>query len=508
MSLELVKNALKHKEKIRTEFKEAINRLPSNLFETVCAFLNREGGSILLGVDDNGEVTGIEPYAVKQMCADISSLSNNPTKLEPTFLLSPNEVEIKDKKVIHIQVPASSQVHKCNGVVFDRSSDGDFRVTSPERIAEIYNRKRTHFTEGTIYSQVTSADFKPGLLTKARQLIASNNSFHPWLRLSDREFFTTSGLFKRDFNTGEEGFSLAAVLLFGEDEVIKSILPPYKIDALVRKNDVNRYDDRLIVETNLIDAYDLLMEFVEKHLPDKFFLENDKRVSLRTRIFREVIANMLVHREYTNAHAASFIIYADRVEVQNANNPNGSGPISVRNFVPFPKNPVISKFFVQLGRVEELGSGIININKYLKEYAPGSKPEFIEGNIFKTIIPTGIKISKTVSIQTKLTAQIISPDSISRAISEAINEGINEGIIEGISERIRKRLSLMVSFLFRNPNLKTSDFIKEFQLSPRTIKGNLEVLKKLGVIIYKGSAKAGYYEIRADFLNKLGAEVK
>src|SRR4030065_327151 len=108
------------------------------------------------------------------------------------------------------------------------------------------------------------------------------------------------------------------------------------------------------------------MDFGAKHLPDKFYLKGDTRFSLRERIFREVIANLIVHREYTNAHSATFTIYKDRVEILNANNPNGSGPISISNFLPFPKNPIISTFFVQIGRVVELGSGIINVNKYLK----------------------------------------------------------------------------------------------------------------------------------------------
>src|SRR3972149_258731 len=142
MSIELVKTLLKKREKIRIEFKEARSAVPQNLFETVCAFLNREGGSILLGIDNNGKVTGVDPSAIDQMCADISSSSNNQNKLSPPFLLFPSEVEIKGKKIIHIQVPASSQVHKSNGIVFDRSSDGDFRVTTPEGTAEIYNRKR------------------------------------------------------------------------------------------------------------------------------------------------------------------------------------------------------------------------------------------------------------------------------------------------------------------------------------------------------------------------------
>lgn len=501
MSIELVKPLLKRKERIRIEFKEARTAVPENLFETVCAFLNREGGSILLGVDNQGNVTGVDLSSVFRMKANISSLSNNPTKLNPTFLLFPSEVEIKGKKIIHIQVPASSQVHKCDNVIFDRSSDGDFRVTSTEGIAEIYNRKRAHFTEGKIYSLISSNDFKDGLLDKVRNLIRNNKPNHPWLELSDNEFFRASGLFRRDYQNGNEGFTLAAILLLGRDEVIKDVLPHYKIDALVRIKDPDRYDDRLTIETNLIEAYNQLMEFVAKHLPDKFYLEGDTRISLRERIFREVIANLIVHREYTNAHSATFTIYKDRVEILNANNPNGSGPISISNFIPFPKNPIISKFFVQIGRVEELGSGIINVNKYLKHYSPGSKPEFIESSVFKTIIPVEAGIAGEAVGAHEET--FVADDIIVAALDEAINEGINGGIIDGISGGIKERIILMIKFLLFREKLKISDFIKEFKLSPRTIKGNLNTLKLLGIIEYSGSPKTGYYQICEDFLTKL-----
>ncbi|HCY77688.1 MAG TPA: AAA family ATPase [Ignavibacteriales bacterium] len=500
MSIELVNNLLKQREKIRLEFKEARNSIPRNLFETVCAFLNREGGSILLGVNNQGEVIGVDPASVERINADISSLSNNPTKLNPPFILFPSVVEIKNKKVIHIQVPSSSQVHKCDNIVFDRSSDGDFRVTSPQGIAEIYNRKRAHFTEGTIYPHIQSSDFKEGLLQKVRTLIRSNKPNHPWLGLSDDELFRTSGLLKRDYQNGSEGFTLAAVLLLGKDIVIKNILPHYKVDALVKIKDVDRYDDRLTIETNLIETYNELMDFTDKHLPDKFHLEGDTRISLRERIFREVIANLIVHREYTNAHSASFIIYKDHVEILNANNPNGSGPISISNFLPFPKNPIISKFFVQIGRVEELGSGIINVNKYLKYYSPGSKPEFIEDSVFKTIIP----IKRTVSVSDDISAT----DAVTVEIENALIEALDGGISGGMSEGVKKRLVLMTKFLFRKEKLKTSDFLEEFKLSPRTIKGNLNTLKLLGLFIYTGSPKSGYYEINREFIKKIKGDTK
>lgn len=47
---------------------------------------------------------------------------------------------------------------------------------------------------------------------------------------------------------------------------------------------MDRYDDRVNIRCNLIEAYDKLMDFVAKHLPDKFYMEGDQRISLREKI--------------------------------------------------------------------------------------------------------------------------------------------------------------------------------------------------------------------------------
>ena len=62
-----------------------------------------------------------------------------------------------------------------------------------------------------------------------------------------------------------------------------------------------------------MDSYDRLMAFVAKHLPDKFFLEKNQRISLRDHIFREVAANLLIHREYLNPYPAKLIIETHRM---------------------------------------------------------------------------------------------------------------------------------------------------------------------------------------------------
>lgn len=59
------------------------------------------------------------------------------------------------------------------------------------------------------------------------------------------------------------------------------------------KEDIDRYDDREDIRTNLIDSYERLMQFIAKHLNDKFYLEKDQRIRLRDKIFREVISKIL-----------------------------------------------------------------------------------------------------------------------------------------------------------------------------------------------------------------------
>jgi ATP-dependent DNA helicase RecG len=104
--------------------------------------------------------------------------------------------------------------------------------------------------------------------------------------------------------TGKEGYALAAILLFGRDETILNVLPHHRTDAILRRKNLNRYDDRDDVRTNLLESYDRLMAFVAKHLPDPFYLEGDTRFNLRNRIIREAVINILIHRESSQTAAA------------------------------------------------------------------------------------------------------------------------------------------------------------------------------------------------------------
>ena len=161
-------NIIKNGENIRVEFKISRNKLPSNLFESICAFLNTKGGVILLGVDDSKNILGIEKEFVNKLKKDIANLSNNPEKLDPPFIISAEEYELDNKILLALNVPESSQVHKCNNEIYIRNEDGDYKVSHPIEIAKIVNRKQDYYTEQLFIPNVFLSDFNPNLISRAK----------------------------------------------------------------------------------------------------------------------------------------------------------------------------------------------------------------------------------------------------------------------------------------------------------------------------------------------------
>lgn len=388
MTEEKVTTYLGKKESTWLEYKESKQTVPSDLFDTVCAFLNREGGIILLGVDDDGNLVGIADDKVENVKKSIVTSSNDPNCLNPPFLLHPKEFTIDGHKIIFLSVPPGSQVFKHGNSVYYRENDSDLTITDVERITQIQLNKRTYFSESQIYSALSISDFDDNLFDKSRQLIKTENPDHPWLKVNNERLLELANFKRKDFQSGNEGYTLASALMFGKDQTIQQILTSYKIEVLVRKESEDRYDDRLTLRTNIIDSYEQLLKFFEKHFPDKFHTQGNQRISLRTYIFREIIANILAHREYTNALPTTISIFKDKIEITNPNNPYKKGLLNLDSFSPYPKNPTIAKFMIELGWVEEIGSGIINVNKYLPLYFENCHPRFFENDIFTTTLPT------------------------------------------------------------------------------------------------------------------------
>lgn len=382
-----LRNIINEGESIIVEFKKAFEEIPKNLFETICSMLNRNGGHIFLGVEDDGKIVGVSKNAIKDMKRNFVNLCNNPEKIFPTIHLELKRYAVDDKEILYVYVYESSDVHRTNGKIFDRNEDGDYNITNNTTlVSNLYIRKSSTYIENKIYPYATMDDLRKDLIGRVRQMAVNRDVNHPWGNMSDIELLRSASLYEKNITTGEEGINLAGILLFGRDEVIKSALSYYRTDAILKIENVDRYDDRDDIRTNLIESYDRLMNFIDRHLDDKFYLENDIRIDVRNKIARELCVNLLIHREFSNPIPARLIITKEAIYTENANKPRTIGYIDLHNYSPYPKNPKIASVFKEIGLADELGSGIKNIVKYTKIYS-NSIPTFEDGEIFKATIP-------------------------------------------------------------------------------------------------------------------------
>ena len=373
-------------ESTNVEFKRCGGQPGSDTFETICSFANHAGGNIFLGVADDGTVVGVPEKAKLNIQRNISNTVNNDEIFKPTVALEFETFTYKDKHVIRIWIPFDAFVHYFKGTIYDRSADSDIALKLDSQISALYLRKQSSYTEQTIYPYVSKKDLRLELLKEARRFARGKRDNHPWNGMTDDEILKSAGLFAKDYITGNEGFNLAAVLLLGEDHVIASILPAYKTDAILRVDNTERYDDRVTVANNLIEAYSKLEAFCRQYVKDRFFLEDGRVVSPRDIIIRELISNTLIHREYSSPYPSRIVITGDKITTENGSKAFFDGPLDPSAFNPMPKNPLIARFFNQIGRADELGSGVKNLLKYSKAYS-GEEPILIEGNVFKAVVP-------------------------------------------------------------------------------------------------------------------------
>ena len=445
MNLAKFENALKIGETAAIEFKRAGGTIEMDTFETVCSFSNRFGGDIYLGVLDNGTVVGVPENAAQPMVKNFISAIGNPE---------------------------------------------DVKVTATAKIAQMYIRKQEIYTERRVYPYVKLKDLRLDLLPMIR-ILAKNNAggSHLWEKLSNRDLLKSAGLYAEDHVTGKNGFNLAAVMLLGRDEVIRDICPAYQTDALVRKVNVDRYDDRLTVVTNLVESFEQLFKFAALHLPDKFYVEGAERKSLRNIVAREMLVNTLMHREYSSSYQAKFVIEQDRMYVENANRARFNGPITLSNLEPFPKNPLIASFFRNIGYSEKLGS-----------LYSGVEPEFFEDDVFRIIQPLNENYSfdaeneaggqkggqnedsKTTQKTTQKTAQ-----KTTQKILDAISNNPNVTRLE-LSE-------ICVDAISNNPNVTRLELSEICGITADGVKWQLKNLAKSGRIARIGGDRGGHWEV-------------
>lgn len=219
-----------------------------------------------------------------------------------------------------------------------------------------------------------------------------------------------------------------------------------------------------------------------------------------------MIANTLIHREFTSAYTAKFVIEKDKMYTENANRSSGDGIITPDNMEPNPKNPIIASFFRNIGWSDRLGSGVRNIFKYSKYYS-GEEPEFIEGDVFRIIVP----LNEEYSYDNTKDGSI---DELKREVEERLKK--EQRRFGGSSEKVRRKFGeyseknqmeikkmiltdiqkQILDILSENNQCSAKIMAEQIGVSSRSIENNIKKLKEYGILERYGSPKNGYWEIK------------
>lgn len=237
--------------------------------------------------------------------------------------------------------------------------------------------------EQKILPHVTKDNLRMDLMDTVRDLALRQKFKCQWSNMSNDEILKDAGLWGKDYLSGEEGYNLACILLFGKDETIKEFCPDYSTSAIYH----GKTSEQLQISTNLIETYDILMDFIVRHTSDKICFINYSEASLRDILVKAVISNMIVHRDYASVYPARVLIDEDWLRVENGCIPIDQG--KMENYVPSPysNNPLIMQFFMNIGRADNIGMGIKNLYKYTPIYSDEGNPEFMKDSVFRVSIP-------------------------------------------------------------------------------------------------------------------------
>lgn len=361
------------------EFKGGKGGFPGSFWETYSAFANSNGGVIVIGIKEKkGQLqsANLTTTDIDQLQKDLWSGLANKNTISINLL---NNADVRSLKLIDsylliIRVPRASRdqrpVHlghdPYNGT-YRRGYEGDFKCTRSEVLRMFADADLTRTTDKRILKGYTFDDIDKESLRQYRQLFNIAKPDHVWSTFDDLSFLKQLGGYRRDRISGEEGFTVAGILMFGktdaitDDECLPNFFPDYRNETSL--SDSERWMDRIYPdgtwEANLFQFYLRTLPRLQSFLPKPFTIKDNQRIDQSPAhvAIREAFVNLCVHPDY-KAEGSLTVIFKNGTYLFS--NP-GTMLVSQEQFFEggesVCRNPTLQKMFMMLGPAEKAGSG-------------------------------------------------------------------------------------------------------------------------------------------------------
>ena len=540
-------------ESLTVEFKSDRDRLSdSDLVQAVVCLANTRGGTIYVGVEDDGTVTGLHP-AHRASVGGLAAFIANRTV--PPLSVRVAAVEVDGETVAVVEVPRSQRlVSTSTGMLQRRRLRAD---GTPECVPFLPHEFPAHQADlGLLdYSALplrgaTQDDFDPLERERLRRAVERYGGDASLVGLDDRELDGALGLIRRE--DGQAVPTVAGILLIGREGALRQHLPTHEVAFQVLEGTGVRVND--FYRVPLIAVFERIEEqfsarLVEEEIQVGLFRVPVPRVDRRS--FREALVNALTHRDYTRLGAVH-VRWQD--ETLTVSNPGGFvDGVTLDNLLvvePRPRNPLLADALKRIGLAERTGRGVDLIFKGLLRYgrpAPSYRRsdatsvvvelscadadiEFLklvldEEGRSGTSIPVDTllvlsRLREEKRLDVNALAQTIQKDApATRAVLERLVEsglveahGVTKGRTYTMSARLYRQLGepasyvrqagfdplqqeqMVRSFVREHGSIQRSDVVDLCRLSVHQAKRLLAKLVDDGVVVRMGVGKATRYE--------------
>ena len=419
-------NTLPTSESGKVEFKTSFNE---DVIESLVAFSNVKGGTVFIGVADDGKVKGIQ-LGKKTLQNWINEVKN---KTSPQIIPDVEVLTIENKIVVAfsaIEYPIKP-VSK-SGRFYKRIANANHLMS----IDEIANEHLKTINSSWDFYPDPNHSLKDISLEKISRFIkhieqrAQSN-----IEMSELDFLEKMEIIR------SKQLTFGGYLLFVKDYCLISDI------QVGRFKSETTIIDSVSLNSDLFTETDEIISFIKKHLMVEYIItgqpQRTERFDYPLDAIREIVINMIVHRDYRDSSGSLIKIFDDRIEFFNPGSLYGGITIEdliSENYTSKSRNKLIAKAFKEIGLIERYGSGILRVRKICHEYglkAPEFK-EFAQG--FQVVLykesenetpkiadnKTDLKTDlKTDSLEEQIIAIVLANSKISiPKIAQEIGKGI------------------------------------------------------------------------------------
>lgn len=475
-----IEKLIQQGETLSLEFKSDLKCLSDrDLVATVVSLANTDGGELLLGVEDNGAVTGL--HANHFNVSGIPSLIAN--KTNPSISVRIWRCELQGKSVARITVPKSRHlVSTSDGLLVRRrlKLDGTPEAVPfyPHEFIQRQSSMGLVDPSAMVLEQVDVSQLDPLQRLRIRNAIKVYGGEQSLLALADDELDGALGLCREE--NGVRRPTIAGLLLLGTESLLRQHLPAYEVAFQVLHGTdvrVNEFFRKPLLET--FGEIELLFKARVEEEEIQIGLFRVPVPNYDRRAFREAFINALVHRDFSRLGAVHVKITGDGLTISN---PGGFVEgVTLNNLLvadPRSRNPLLADVIKRIGLAERTGRGIDRIYEGMLRYGRPA-PDYSMSNEF------------TVSML--MVNAVADLDFLKMVVEQ-----------EDKLENMPIDSLIILSRLREERRLTTADFTQSVQKSEANVRATLEKLVETGFLEPHGVGRGRTYTLSVHLYRKAG----